>query len=240
MDELALSIELNILGMRWSSLDPLLRIFASIVFIGVAVEVGWVVRDWLHDLRDFERGTIHPPNRPEGSDLFWGLFGSVLVTAGILGELLVGIEAGKVEAEMRDTTGKLVALVNEKAGKANERAAELERESLLLQKQLIAQGSRSVLLWGRRRKDLVEKLKPFAGQKAEIRHCRISFTQNFIDNEAMSLVMALQSVLSNEGKWSVNPLAQENLLWNWNPGIRGPKGSGPGTQGCRCVVVGFA
>jgi hypothetical protein len=121
--------------------------------------------------------------------------------------LILGLAGDLVAIHM---TQLATASLNQEAGEANERAANLERESLLLQQQLVAQGSRSVLLYGKRRDRLIAHLKPFAGQKAEVRYCGASFTEYFIDNEAMALAVLLRSILSNDGKWSVNPLTREN------------------------------
>jgi hypothetical protein len=129
MDESWLSIELKILEMRWSSLDPLARIFAFVVFVGVAVEIGAVAREWYDDFRDFRRGTIHTPDKPVLSKYFWGLFSSVLVTLGILGELLVGVSASKVESKIRLTTDTLVSVIGSKAKAAGERAAASEQKA---------------------------------------------------------------------------------------------------------------
>jgi hypothetical protein len=87
-------------------------------------------------------------------------------------------------------------------GKQQERAAKAE-------KQLIEQGPRTHLLYGKRRDRIIERLKPFSGQKAEIRYCTVSFNQYFIDNDTMGVAMLLGDILAKAG-WSVNPLAREN------------------------------
>jgi len=91
----------------------------------------------------------------------------------------------------------------------NLRAANLEKDAAALLKQLIEQGPRSHLLYGERKERLTEQLKPFAGQKAEIRYCAVSFNQHFIDNDTIGVTMLLIDILVKAG-WSVNPLVREN------------------------------
>lgn len=63
-----------------------------------------------------------------------------------------------------------IAEVTADAGKANERAATLELESLKLRGQLLLQGSRANLLSGERRKKFIAAIKLFAGNKADVRY----------------------------------------------------------------------
>jgi hypothetical protein len=126
MDESALLSSLKSLEMRWSVLEFWLKVCAAVVVLGVVVEVFVVIREWRHDWREFRRGTIHSPDKPLISNLVWGLFGAALVAIGVSGELLVGVKAGKVETEMRDTADTLVALVDKEAGDVRLKAAQLE------------------------------------------------------------------------------------------------------------------
>jgi len=94
-----------------------------------------------------------------------------------------------------------------------ERAANLEKEAAALLKQLIDQGPRSHLLYGERQERLIEQLKPFTGQKIEVRFCRASFNQFFIDNDTMGVVMRLQDIL-RKSLWSVIPFVIDNCGGN--------------------------
>lgn len=98
--------------------------------------------------------------------------------------------------------------------KANERAARLEVEALKLQGQLLAQGPRENLLIGEKRQKLVELLKPFAGQKIDVRYSASVIEVNGkvvmstpIGDDGKGLARSLISVL-NEAGWNVpaNPL----------------------------------
>ncbi len=91
-----------------------------------------------------------------------------------------------------------------------ERTAAMELQALSLQKQLVSQGSRAALLYGKNRERLVDRLKPFQQQKVEIRFCRVSFNQFVVDNDTMAVAMLLQSILSRDARWAVNPLVMDN------------------------------
>jgi hypothetical protein len=58
---------------------------------------------------------------------------------------------------------------DEKIATLNDHAASLEVEALNLQKQLIAQGPREKLLFGENRRELIDALKLFKGQKVDVR-----------------------------------------------------------------------
>jgi len=128
MDESALLSSLQSLEASWSSLEFWLGVCATLVVLGVIIEVFVVIRDWRQDWREFRRGTIHSPDKPSVSTVVWGLFGSALVAIGVFGELLVGIKAGKVETQMRGTTDRLVAVIDEKAKSADDFAKSFESQ----------------------------------------------------------------------------------------------------------------
>lgn len=111
-------------------------------------------------------------------------------------------------ADAADRANKSAQQANSEAERAKNRAQELERESLLLQQQLLAQASRPSLLYGKRSERLIEQLKPFAGQKAEVRICHVYLA----NDEAMHLAMHLQFILSKDANWSVNHLATESCF----------------------------
>ena len=217
MDELTLSNKLKSLESAWASIDCWLNFWTVVVVIGVAVELGVIFIEYRHAMLEFRRGVIRPPDKPSALLLFLGLLGAGLVAGGVAGEFWQHLKAGRVETEMRNATGSLVAIVNGKASEANGRAsaneeetARLTGENLKLQQELIAQGSRRALLYGKNRQKLVERLKPFAKQRIEVRVCQVSMNPFSIDNDTMGVAMLLQYILSTEAHWQVNPLAFEN------------------------------
>jgi hypothetical protein len=78
------------------------------------------------------------------------------------------------------------------------RAAELEKETLLLRKQLRTQGSRAALLMEVGSQERFVKIEPFRGQKIEIAQCGRQ------DNEATMAVITLMTLIRARG-WIVSP-----------------------------------
>ena len=104
----------------------------------------------------------------------------------------------------------------ERAGKAEESAAELEVEALSLRKELLRQGPRENLVSGKARTELVDALKPYRGQSVEVRY---GLNPNFLPGtsaepsspDAIGLAKSLNEVLK-DALWSVPPVP---LLSNW-------------------------
>jgi hypothetical protein len=95
---------------------------------------------------------------------------------------------------------------NERAGKANERAAALEVEALKLREQLLAQGPREALLRGDKRAQLVDALRPFTGQRIDVRRSAFVIEANSvlvssmpIGDDTTGLAVALIGVVRDAG-----------------------------------------
>ena len=127
-DELALKNELSRLELSWSSLDIWLNFWTLVVVVGVAVELVVIIVEYRHAVRDFRRGIVRPPDRPSRLILAFGLLGAGFVAIGVAGEFFIHTKAGRVETEMRDATGSLVAIVNGKASKSEQDAAQLRTD----------------------------------------------------------------------------------------------------------------
>lgn len=202
--------------------------FSSVVLLGVAMEF-WVIRhEWRDDMESwaiaFFLGIARLPGKPSARKVVAEIASVSLISLGIAGELGAGMEVASINgslrvkgallrgkgAELRSKSDQLLALVRQQVGDAEERTANLELDVLKLQQQLAAQGSRSALLFGKKREGFVSWLRPFGGQKIEVRHCRLSFNQFSIDTDTMQLVMRLQYVLETDAKWVVTPYIEEN------------------------------
>jgi len=144
----------------------------------------------------------------------------VALVLGVLATWLV-VWMGKVKDEYISknvaATEERAGAANERAGTAekdagiaNERAAKLEVEALSLKKELIAQGSRANLLYGKTAEDLISELKPFGEQKVEIRYPGTAFNQSNIDNDTMGVAMRLEYLFGQAG-WSTTPLLRANM-----------------------------
>jgi hypothetical protein len=124
-------------------------------------------------------------------------------------------ELANVQEELiRAKDMQLTSDLKEKDAKiavTNERAAVLEVEALKLQKQLLEQGPRGNLLAGENRRKLVAALKPFYGQKIDVRHSASTIMVNGavvmstpVGDDALGLASALISVLKDAG-WNLPP-----------------------------------
>jgi hypothetical protein len=103
------------------------------VFFGVAVEVAPAIWGYLLEVWDFQRGTIHPPERPSRLKFALEVVGSALVALGVFGELVVGIKMAKVETDMRNETAELVAIVDERAGRLEPRHVTVDQRRRMLE-----------------------------------------------------------------------------------------------------------
>lgn len=99
-----------------------------------------------------------------------------------------------------------IATANAAASEANERTATLELESLKLREQLVAQGPRESILRGEIRKKLIDALKPFAGQKVDVRRSASVIEVNGsvvmstpIGDDTIGLSQTLVSILREAG-----------------------------------------
>ena len=138
MDEFALRAKLDKLEKSWSALDGWLDFWTILVVVGVVVELFVLITEYVHDWRDFKRGVIHSPEKPNILVFGLGFLGAALVAIGVAGEFRIHIEPGKIETDMRDTTSDLVALANGEAKAAGERAANADLKRVELQGKILA------------------------------------------------------------------------------------------------------
>lgn len=129
MDVSSLARDLANLENSWSSLDWWLNFWTIIVVVGVGVELLVIITEYAQGWQDFKRGTIHSPDKPSILIFGLGFLGAALVAIGVAGELRIHVKAGKIEADMRDKTRQLVALVEGEAANANAEAARLQLEN---------------------------------------------------------------------------------------------------------------
>jgi hypothetical protein len=162
-----------------------------------------------------------------------------IVAVGVLGEAIFGVRHVLLSRRLRSLTNaeeknrqaeivKLTAETEEaralakgfesQIASANERAAGLEVEALRLQEKLASQGPRANLLRGENRSRLVDVLKPFSGQKIDVRRSAWVFEVNGavvsstpLGEDTIGLSEALIGVLKEAG-WQLPP---EPLLATW-------------------------
>jgi hypothetical protein len=94
--------------------------------VGVAVEVALVVLEHKTELKDFRRGTIRSPERPNKLKFGIEALAAVLVASGVAGELVIDVRAGKIQTQLRNKNGRLIQLLEGGAGEALNHAIEVE------------------------------------------------------------------------------------------------------------------
>src|SRR5690348_6059792 len=118
MDESALKALLASLEASRSTLHWWLEFWIFLVVAGVALEVVFVVWEYVKELHDFNRGIVHPPERPSRLLFFLGLLGGTLVAIGVAGELYAESKIETVETGIRKANDDLFSLLSKEAGDA--------------------------------------------------------------------------------------------------------------------------
>ena len=140
----------------------------------------------------------------------WMKIGEVLVIIGVFGELMGDGGIFLFSRYLQKISDKEIAVLTHESDTAKEQTARLELDAMKLQEQLIAQGSRTALLYGKNRGAFVKKLEPFRGQKIEVRYCDEAFNMYFVDHEAMGVAMLLQTIMGSDAHWDANPLVEDH------------------------------
>jgi hypothetical protein len=117
-DESALRNLLANLEDSSSSLHFWLGFCTLLVAVGVALEVVFVVWEYVDELHEFRRGIVRPPDRPITTLFVLGLFGAGLVAAGVSGELWKESQIATVETCIRKGNDMLFLLLSKEAGDA--------------------------------------------------------------------------------------------------------------------------
>lgn len=198
MDPSSIASDLNKLEKSWSGLDWWLDSWTLLVVVGVAVELAVIITEYAHGWLDFKRGTIHSPEKPSILLFGLGFLGAALVAIGVAGEFQIHVKAGKIETDMRDKTRQLVAIADDDAANAKRDTAQLQLRATELEEQILEQGPRDLLLYGKRADMFVGALREFKEQKVEIRRCQ------FNGNEVLDTAKRLVSIFKL-AKWRVSP-----------------------------------
>lgn len=96
------------------------------LFLVTALVVVGLIAEYRHEVVEFWE-EVRRPAAMFPWQKFWAIAGGVLVTIGVAGELIVGIKSSREEANLRNTSHQIEALLNDKAS-ANEREAEYLRK----------------------------------------------------------------------------------------------------------------
>lgn len=145
----ALEKEISRLELSIDGLEKWLWISSAAVAVGVIFEIVFIVHEYLEDRAGWRRGIISSPSRPSFRLLLFEIVSVVVVVAGIVGELWVGVVSSNRNTDLRSKNTRLISLVREKAGNAQiaagnadkdagdakERAGKLEVQAATLRKQ---------------------------------------------------------------------------------------------------------
>lgn len=189
----ALENEVSTLEVSIDDLEKWLWISSIAVAVGVALEIFFIVHEHLEDRAAWRRGIVVTPARPSRRILAFEIASVLLVCAGIVGELWVGVISGTKNTDLRSKTSRLVSLVREKAanaeveaGDANERAAEIE-ESVAPRRLTASQHA-----------SIKSKLSRFVGQAFGTWH-------DTFDLESSVFARELVSALNDDARWKARP-----------------------------------
>jgi hypothetical protein len=145
-------------------------------------------------------------------------FSALLVALGVTGEFVGNWIASPIRNRINAAKDAEISRFNKDAGEARkaageaiERAAVLELETLKLQKELMVQASRTSLFVGENRQEFVDALKPFSGQKIDIRRSATAIMVNGavvastpVGDDTVGLANALFKALTDAG-WKLPP-----------------------------------
>jgi hypothetical protein len=133
---------------RADSLSSWLHVFVFLVVAGVVFEVIVVGFEYWHKRKEYLRGSIRSPEKPDKFwDLLFPLIAATLVAVGVAGELWIDRLAGSVASDLRIENRKLSNLQRERADReiasAKEHAANAVATAKGFEAQIAASNSRA-------------------------------------------------------------------------------------------------
>jgi hypothetical protein len=186
MEESALRSALASLDDCNSSLHWWLGFWTVWVVVGVALELVFVVWEYIDELHDFRRGIVHPPDRPNGLLFVLGFFATGLVVLGVGGELHAESKIATLETCVRRGNDELFLLLSKEAGGAAKSAKTAHEEAGAV-KGIADEAKKEVAEVKSEAADIEERLK----------------WRSLTPKQQKEIAEALQS----DGKWDVDLLA---------------------------------
>jgi hypothetical protein len=113
-----------------------LELWTFLVALGVALEVVFILWEYLGELGDFRSGVIRPPERPNTILFALGLLGAGLVAAGVSGELWEESRIATTETCLRRGNDMLFLLLSKEAGSAAASAEKARQDAEAIREQL--------------------------------------------------------------------------------------------------------
>jgi hypothetical protein len=173
--------------------------------------------------------------RKDFSKLEFGLAvaAAILIAGGVYGEYFFGSRASDAALGIEKISEDRIASLNKEAGEARERAAILENESFLLKQQLLFQGPRAKLVEANAG-PFVKAMRPFAGQKIELRLNPSGIKDPKDVEEMEGLVTSIRFLLGQVSGWSISDTQGEN---GWGITIVVNRKSSSGTRNAAAALV---
>jgi hypothetical protein len=244
MDESALRALITSHEACRSSYHSWLELFTVLVAIGVLFEFIFVIWEYVGELHDFERGIVHPPEKPNMLLFALGLLGAALVAIGVAGEFRFESKIETEETIIRKANDDLFLRLSKEAGDAaaSAKAARAEADAVgkktdvldirlenasrnlgTLEQDIRAQGPRWRLL-KKVTPELVIKLTPFAWQRVRLFVCGRLGLQ---DGETLSTWATIAEIINTDGaKWKVERGGLEYFDRGCSPSGGQPLGQG--------------
>jgi hypothetical protein len=179
------------------------------VVVGVFIEEAEYFLSWTFVRRFVPLNILLPTHRFESWVRITAKTGWALIVIGVAGEGLYEARVSRADGWLQDFSNSLLTAAQRQAaqamgeaGDARERAAVLEKQAADLSERIVEMGPRDLLLYGKRGIDFVKGLKPFRGQKVQVRNC---FPETLFNAEVSALKKRLRAVLTDAG-WDVFPV----------------------------------
>jgi hypothetical protein len=218
-------MDLSALESISKALEKSLDFWGLLLLLSTAVVVLGLVVEYWHDVKEFWI-IVRWPMAAFPWDKFKTLFGGILVTLGVAGELFFTYKASRVENDLRHNSHKIEVLLTQQAGDAatsaktaHEELDAVRREADSIQtrldaaaiqlsgleKDVLIQGPRSKLLDVNKTK-FVNRMKPFAGQSILVMWCGTMWNA---PAEQFELAMRMASSLG-QAKWVASPTSWDS------------------------------
>lgn len=229
MDESAIRILVASLEVCRSTLHWWLGFWTFLVVAGVALEIVFVVWEYVEELHDFNRGIVHPPERPSGLLFALGLLGAALVAIGVAGELYAESKIETVETRIRKANDELFSLLSKEAGDAMSSARDAQ-ESAEHTKAIADELVREVTALSPRILTLDQQRKIAATLKTFSGHPSVTVESYGMDGEGTALATQLISVLHAAIGVPIGDRRAGFIVsggFEWGISIRGPESELP-------------
>jgi hypothetical protein len=215
MDESALRSALASANDCGSLLQQELRFWTWVVVVGVALELGVILWEYIEELHDFRRGFVHPPDKPNWLLYAFGFVAAGLVVLGVGGELHAESKIDKLETCIRKGNDALFLLLSKEAGDARD-SAQKARDA--------AKQAWEYAAWrtiSDKQAELMRKrIRSLKGHK-------IVFFGNFQDAETQSFAKRLAAVLDDKimevssGVWQISITTPPGMKFGYGKNRKG-------------------